>query len=326
MATENNTIDEDYPKTLPEFEERFFSEAACWQYLEELRWPDGFVCPACGSRRAWKIERGDLKFCRDCHRQTSATAGTIFHRTRKPLRLWFRVMWLITCRKSGASALDLQRQLGFTRYETVWVWLHKLRRAMVRPGRDRLTGEVEVDETYLGGHETGVRGRETDSKSIVVVAAEKNGPGIGRIRLGIVKDVTGKSLIGFAEDSISPGSTIFTDGWRGYNGLGEKKYVHNATNIQTSGKLAHELLPCVHRVASLLKRWWLGILQGGTQEKHLQYYLDEFTFRFNRRKSSQRGKLFFRLVQQSLEIDPINWEQVCRPRKRRPKRVQKNMS
>src|SRR3954467_11711601 len=185
----------DYPRTFQEFEVWFGSEAACRAYIRRLRWPDGFVCPACGVMDdPSEMSRG-LLLCRACGRQVSLTAGTIFQDTRKPLRLWFLAMWFITSQKNGVSALGLQRVLGLGGYETAWTWLHKLRRAMVRPGRDRLAGSVEVDETYIGGPEEGMRGRQTETKAIVVVAAEKNGSGIGRIRLQRVMDVSGNSLI-----------------------------------------------------------------------------------------------------------------------------------
>ena len=293
---------EDYPRTLLEFERRFATEEACVAYAEGIRWPDGFRCPGCDSDHAWRTGRG-VWFCGRCRRQTSVTAGTVFEGTRKPLGLWFRAMWLVTSQKHGISALGLQRELGLKRYETAWIWLHKLRRAMVRPGRERLSGTVEVDETYVGGHEKGVNGRETAAKSIVVIAAEARGEGIGRIRLGPVPDVSARSLVAFVRKSVEPGSVVHTDGWSGYAPLQRKGYRHEVTRIERSGRLAHELLPRVHRVASLLKRWWLGTHQGAIQPHHLDYYLDEFTFRFNRRQSRQRGKLFYRLLQQALQTE-----------------------
>jgi transposase-like protein len=221
-------------------------------------------------------------------------------------------MWLITGEKNGISALGLQRQLGFRRYETVWTWLHKLRRAMVRPGRDRLSGRVEADETYVGGPEEGVHGRQTETKAIVVIAAEERGRGIGRIRMKRVPDVSGDSLLRFLEEAVSPGSTVHTDAWKGYDGVGSKGFAHEVTNLSRSGLLAHELLPRVHRVASLLKRWWLGgTHQGAIRSSHLDYYLDEFTFRFNRRTSRKRGKLFYRLMQQAVATTPVSWEDVA---------------
>jgi len=316
-------VEEDYPGNLVEFSERFTSDDACRAYLERIRWPDGFRCPACGGTRAWPTGRLGLRECGGCHHQTSVTAGTIFEGTRKPLRLWFLAMWLITSEKNGISALGLQRELGFTRYETVWTWLHKLRRAMVRPGRDRLSGCVEVDETYLGGEEEGLRGREVEKKFIVAIAVEEDGEGMGRIRLRRVEDVSGRSLLSFVQEAVQPGSVVHTDGWSGYANLARHGYQHEVTNISRSEELAHELLPRVHRVAALLKRWLLGTHQGAVGKYHLDYYLDEFTFRFNRRTSNQRGKLFYRLVQQAVQVDPVSWAEVAagqrQPSKHGPK-------
>ncbi len=294
----------DYPRTLREFDEWFSSEAACAEYLRRLRWPDGFRCPACGGGKAWTTARDELR-CVTCQRQTSAIAGTIFEGTRKPLRVWFQAMWYVTNQKLGGSALGLQRVLGLGSYQTAWAWLHKLRRAMVRPGRDRLSGRVEVDETYVGGPEEGLRGRKTESKAIVAVAAQEDGPGIGRIRLRRVRDVSAESLHRFVEEAVAPRSVVHTDAWGGYSGLEAKGYRHKVSNLTRTGRLAHELMPRVHRVVSLLKRWLLGTHQGAVTDRHLDYYLDEFTFRFNRRRSFARGLLFYRLLQQAVEIDPV---------------------
>ncbi len=309
---------EDYPGNLVEFGERFSTDAACRAYLEKIRWPDGFRCPACGGTRAWPTGRLGLWECTGCQHQTSATAGTIFEGTRKPLRLWFLAMWLITSEKNGISALGLQRELGFTRYETVWTWLHKLRRAMVRPGRDRLSGRVEVDETYLGGEEEGLRGREVENKFVVAIAVEEDDAGMGRVRLRRVEDVSQRSLLPFLQEAVEPGSVIHTDGWRGYANLPSHGYKHEVTNVSRSEELAHVLLPRVHRVAALLKRWLLGTHQGAVGKNHLDYYLDEFTFRFNRRASNKRGKLFYRLVQQAVQVDPVSWNEVAAGRRKGP--------
>jgi transposase-like protein len=220
-------------------------------------------------------------------------------------------MWLVTAEKNGISAMGLQRELGFSRYETAWTWLHKLRRAMVRPGRDRLSGVVEVDETYVGGDAEGPRGRGSEKKFIVVVAAEEKPEGIGRIRLRRIPDAFSKSLLWFVQDVVEAGATIRTDGWAGYNRLSKLGYKHDAVNLSRSEELAVELLPHVHRVASLLKRWLLGTHQGIVGEKHLDYYLDEFTFRFNRRKSRERGKLFYRLGQQAVQVDSVSWTNIA---------------
>jgi transposase-like protein len=213
-------------------------------------------------------------------------------------------MWFVTGRKNGVSALGLQRVLGFGSYETAWTWLHKLRRAMVRPGRDALTGVVEVDETYVGGPEEGVRGRQTQTKAIVVVAAEESGRGVGRIRLRRVMDVSGDSLIPFVREAVAPGSVVHTDEWSGYSGLAKAGYEHHITVISSSAEKAHEVMPRVHIVAALLKRWLDGTHQVGVQQQHLNYYLDEFSFRFNLRHSKARGLLFYRLAQQAVAVGP----------------------
>ncbi|MBE0616537.1 MAG: IS1595 family transposase, partial [Proteobacteria bacterium] len=287
---------EDYPRSLAEFEARFISEAVCLEYLAQLRWPDDFMCPRCGGSAAWQTNRG-LWHCRRCGNQTSVTAGTIFHRTRKPLQLWFRAMWHITSQKYGANALGLQRVLGLGSYKTAWQWLHKLRRAMVRPGRDRLSGCVQVDETYVGGRKPGPPGRGAKGKALVVIAVEDKSPdGVGRIRLQHVPDASAASLDRFLEDTVTPGTIVQTDDWSGYAHLPASGYRRNVVKP--------EQLKLPHLVASLFKRWLLGTYQGGVKPTHLIYYLDEFTFRFNRRASTHRGKLFYRLVQQALMVDP----------------------
>jgi transposase-like protein len=238
------------------------------------------------------------------------TAGTVFQDTRKPLRLWFLAMWFITSQKNGVSALGLQRELGLGSYETAWTWLHKLRRAMVRPGRDNLSGEIEVDETYVGGAEEGKRGRGAETKAIIAVAAEKSGRGIGRIRLRRIEDVSADTLTSFVRDVVVPGAVIHTDGWRGYNGLAAAGYRRHVSVIGDGPDPAHEVMPRVHLVASLLKRWLVGTHQGGIQHQHLDYYLDEFTFRFNRRRSQARGLLFHRLAQQAVAISPAPYKSI----------------
>jgi transposase-like protein len=302
-------MDEDYPKTLLAMENRFATEDACREYLTKLRWPTGFVCPACEGKVGW-ADRRHRWTCQDCRRQSTVTAGTIFAGTHLPLQVWFRAVWLITSQKSGASALGLQRVLGLGSYETAWSWLHKLRRAMVRPGRDRLKGRVEVDEAFVGGVSAGT-GRDGLGKALVAIAAEEEGKAIGRIRLARVPDASTPSLHGFIEQSIAPGSTVHTDGWAPYQGLEKLGYTHSVTRLKGKGKeAAVEQLPRVHRVASLLKRWLLGTHQGAVGPTHLDYYLDEFTFRFNRRRSASRGKLFFRLLEQAVQVRPVTYESI----------------
>lgn len=293
---------EEYPKTLADFERWFATEEACREFLFKLRWPEGFVCPRCQSRIGWPTSR-DLWVCTACGHQASLTAGTIFQDTHKPLTLWFRAMWWVTSQKNGASALGLQRVLGLGSYRTAWTWLHKMRRAMVRPGRDRLSGAVEVDETYLGATEQGVRGRATASKVLIAVAAEQAGRAIGRIRMRRIPNASAASLHAFIRDSVEVGSQIHTDGWTGYQGLEKHGYDHRVIMGRTV-TTPDDLLPRIHLVASLLKRWLLGTHQGAVSDEHLDYYLDEFTFRFNRRTSKHRGKLFHRLLEQAVAVDP----------------------
>ena len=292
-----------------ELERRFSTEKACREYLFSLRWPAGFICPRCQGKVAWPMKRG-LWLCGKCRHQASVTAGTIFQDTHLPLTTWFRAMWFVTSQKNGTSALGIQRVLGLGSYKTAWALLHKLRRAMVRPGRDRLHGSVEVDETYWGGEEEGAVGRLTEDKALIAVAAEEDGNGIGRIRMRRIADTSRVSLHGFIAESIEPGSTVRTDGLNAYLGL--TGYIHDRQVQRRQPKGTH-LLPRVHRVVSLLKRWMLGTHQGAIGHEYLDYYLDEFTFRFNRRTSASRGKLFYRLAQQAVQISPVTFTSLAEP-------------
>jgi transposase-like protein len=303
---------EEYPRNLMELEAAFSTEAACREYLARLRWPDGFRCPRCGSGKSWPV-RSVLFQCAACGCQTSVTAGTIFQDTRTPLPVWFRAMWWVTTQKNGASALGLQRVLGLKSYETAWTWLHKLRRAMVRPGRELLSGRVEVDECYIGGPEEGLPGRLNLDKTLVVVAAEEDGAGIGRIRMRKILDASAESLTPFVRDSVELGSAVHTDGWLGYLPLKNNGYRHEVTYLKGKSKTPSELLPRVHRVISMVKRWLMGTHQGAVSQKHLDYYLDEFTFRFNRRRSKSRGTLFYRLAQQAVTVDPVPLDHLIHP-------------
>ncbi len=301
---------EEYPRTVLEMADWFPNEEACRDYLVRLRWPEGFVCPRCGHAGGWAATRGRM-ICSGCRHQASATAGTIFQDTHKPLRMWFWAVWQITSQKSGASAASLQAVLGLGSYSTAWTWLHKLRRAMVRPGRDRLRGRVEVDETLVGGEDPGSRGRRLGRKSLVIIAAEEDGEGIGRIRLRRIPDAKRPRLHGFLREAVEPGSVVHTDGFAAYRGLEALGCRHEATVLLGQDKdAACRFLPRVHRVAALLKRWLLGTHQGAVSAEHLDYYLDEFTFRFNRRMSASRGKLFYRLLQQAVQVDPAPYHQI----------------
>jgi transposase-like protein len=252
-----------YPRTFQEMDERFRSEASYREYIQRLRWPKGFVCPKCGVvGEPWMMSRGRLR-CRTCEWETSLTAGTVFQDTRKPLRMWFLAMWFITSQKNGVSALGLQRVLGLGSYETAWTRLHKLRRAMVRPGRDLLSGVVEVDDTYVGGPEEGTRGRKTEYKAIVAVAVEKNGRDSGRIRLRRIGDVSADSLLPFVQSAVMPGSTVHTGGWKGYAGLEAAGYRHQATVI---GAGSNRLTRSCRGGATLSRRFSSGGCSACTRE------------------------------------------------------------
>ena len=300
----------EYPLTLEEFEKQFNTEEACRDYIFNIRWPNGFQCPRCGHNKAWPI--GKVLFqCTSCHYRASVIAGTIFQNTHKSLTMWFRAMWWITSQKNGASALGLQKILGLGSYETAWSWLHKLRRAMVRPGRDKLSGYVEVDEAYIGGEREGKRGRGSENKVLVVIAVEVNAGKIGRIRISRAANASGECLKRFVHESVEKGSTVNTDGWQGYNGLTEEGYIHEVTVAKHSKKSG--LLPHVHLIISLMKRWLMGTHQGAVSNKHLEYYLDEYTFRFNRRASHYRGKLFYRLIQNAVVVEPLTYNSIVNP-------------
>jgi hypothetical protein len=293
----------DYPRTYQELLEWFPDDAACLEYLAAVRWPDGFVCPACGGQDAWRTG-GGLWMCRDCGRKTSLTAGTIFHRTRTPLLSWFAAIWFVTSQKNGISAQGLQRVLGFGSYETAWAWMHKLRRAMVRPDREQLAGVVEVDETFVGGVSIGRLGASSDTVPVMVAVEKVNGGNrLGRVRLEVAERPATLKLVEFAQRMIVPGSTIRTDGATMMRRLSKLGYTHDyATGYNAPDPNA--VLPGVHLVASLLKRWLTGTLHYAVADHQLRYYLDEYTFRFNRRTARSRGLLFYRLLQQAVNTDP----------------------
>lgn len=307
-------LEESYPKDFQEFLNQFSDEESCLQYLMKIRWKDGYACSNCQSKKYWITSKHKIH-CSECGKEYSITSGTIFQDSKKPLLLWFHIMWWVVAQKTGASANNLTDFMGFGSYETAWTWLHKLRRAMVRTGRENLTGEVEVDETYIGGEETGTgkTGRGSVSKSLVVVATECIGKQVGRVRFRIIKNASSENLIPFIEENIEIGSTVITDGWRGYHSLtNNTNYNHVVKEISKNNKKAHEMLPHVHMVDSLLKRWINGTHQGKISAKHLEYYLDEFAFRFNRKMSTYRGKLFFRLMQQAVSTPPSTYENITK--------------
>ncbi|MCJ7744148.1 MAG: IS1595 family transposase, partial [Dehalococcoidales bacterium] len=240
------------------------------------RWPEGFVCPRCGGRKYhWMDKRGLLQ-CATCRYQVSPTAGTVMHRSKMPLKFWFHAAYLVTTLTPGLSAVQFQRQVGLTSYQTAFTMLHKLRASMVRSGRDKLSGLVEVDETYIGGERPGKTGRGAEGKAIVAGAVDIRGKYANRVRLKVIPNVTGASLTTFIKENAIEGSTIRTDDWVGYSGLERAGYHH----VVEQGEMIH-----IHRLFSNLKTWLLGTHHGAVRKQHLQAYLNEFTFRFNRRNT-----------------------------------------
>lgn len=300
----------DFPNTYREFIEMFPDDDACVAFLAKLRWPEGFICPACKQASIpWNADR-DRLICPICRHQTSVTAGTIFDKTRTPLKTWFEAAWHVSTAKSGMSAKTLERTIG-TSYKVAWMMLHRFRVAMVNNERSQLSGIVEVDESFVGGEtHGGKRGRGT-GKSIVVIAVEIKQPkGFGRVRMRHIPDSSGDSLVPFICDMIAPGSVVRTDGWKGYNSVTDHGYQREIIVQSSSGDPAHVSMPGVHRIASLFKRWILGTHQGSVLPLHLQSYLEEFTFRFNRRTSRSRGLVFRRLIEQAVITKPTTMEDI----------------
>ena len=311
-----------FPGSLGEFQAWFRTDADCLDYLDWLRWPQGFVCPECGHARAWELA-DDRYECRECHERFSATAGTIFHKTRTPLTVWFTACWLFATQKDGISALSLKRSLEIGSYQTAWAMLHRLRWVLVRPGRERLAGDVEVDETYIGGEEPGLRGgRQKGKKVLVGVAVERKEPkGFGRCRMVPIPDASGESLRAFLIENVEPGAKVITDGWGSYPFATRDLYVHEPLK-GASGADASKLLPGVHKVSSLAKRWLLGTHQGSVDEAHLAGYLNEFVFRFNRRRSRSRGLVFHRVLELAAAHDPVRYRDlIANPRPGRAPRL-----
>ena len=310
-----------YPRSMGEFHAWFRTDADCLDYLEWLRWPAGFVCPDCGHAGGWRL--GDGRFmCCACGGRRSVTAGTIFDRTRTPLTVWFTACWLLATGKDGISALSVKRVLEIGSYQTAWAMLHRLRSVLVRPGRDRLAGTVEVDETYIGGAEPELRGGRARGKKVLTgIAVEVREPkGLGRCRMAPLVDASAASLHGFVTDHVEPGATVITDGWQGYHGLDRLGYVHDRRSQRAArgrGDDADKLLPAVHRVASLAKRWLLGTHQGSMDDAHLNSYLNEFVFRFNRRRSRSRGMVFYRVLELAVAHDPVRYQDLIASRRPR---------
>jgi transposase-like protein len=311
----------DYPRSVGEFLAWFATDADCRDYLEWLRWPAGFVCDECGHAGGWRVADGRWK-CAGCSHRTSVTSGTIFDRTRTPLTVWFQAVWSFATAKDGISALGLQRAVEIGSYQTAWAMLHRLRSVLVRPGRELLSGTVEVDETYIGGEEPGLAGgRAKGKKALVVLAVEVKHPkGFGRCRMRIIGDASAPTLRTFITDTVASGATVITDGWTGYLGIDKAGYTHDRHSQRAARALGEDpgtLLPGVHRIASLVKRWLASTHQGAVETEHLAGYLDEFCFRFNRRTSSSRGLVFLRVLQLAVGHDPVRYRQLIkRPRPR----------
>lgn len=300
------TIDKGFPKDFEEFLDWFSTEQDCRDYLEWIRWGKGFSCLKCGHWEYWETNDG-LRRCKKCEFKCSVRSGTVFEDGRKSLRLWFHVMWLLMAQKTGVSAENLKDTFGFGSYQTTWGWLQKLRSVMIGPGRDFLVGRIEMDETYVGGQKEGKRGRGAECKTLVLVAVEADsGKKLGRVRFRVIQSASSKEIRSFVDDYISEDATVVTDGFRSYGFLDELSIKHEKLILSSAHKNneSQSQLEHVHLVISLLKRWLLGTHQGAVTPRHLSGYLDEFAFRFNRRLSTHRGKLFYRLIQQAVTTRP----------------------
>lgn len=300
----------DYPADLAEFRVWFPSDGACLDYLEWLRWPNGFVCPHCNADSAGRDSLARYR-CHGCRKQVSVTSGTMFHRSRVPLTVWFEAAWLMSVSKSGVTAAHLHRVLPISSYQTVWAMLAKFRQVMAPSRSALLSGRVEVDETLIGGPRTGAPGRGAAGKTLVAGAIEVTDQGWGRARLAVIPDASAVSLREFITTCIAPGATVVTDGWTSYPSALEG-YEHEPINISASGQPAHESLPAVHRLFALTKRLLEGTYQGGGSAEHLGEYLDEFVFRFNRRHSRSRGLVFMRLLQRTTADQAVTYRQLVR--------------
>ncbi len=299
----------DLPGDLPSFLKRFGTDAKCRAYLVRARWPVGFRCTGCGHDLAYSHKKRLIEECTACGKQHSILAGTIFEQTKTGLATWFLAIYLVTSSKGGISAMELKRQMGFGSYQTAWSWLHKIRKAMVRPERPPLSQRVEADETYVGGPRPGTPGRGAAGKIRVAGAVETGrgqarGRRLGRLRLAVVPDVSAKSLEGFLAGAVARPASVATDGWSGYAGLAPAGWRHEPLNLSASWGDAALRLPAIHLVFGLAKRWLLGTHHGAVSSKHLPAYLDEFTFRFNRRTAKSISHRFARLIEHAVQIQP----------------------
>jgi transposase-like protein len=305
----------DLPKDLPTFLSRFGSDQQCREYLFKARWPEGFRCAGCGHDDAYALRTKLIYECVACGKQHSLLAGTIFEQTKTGLAKWFLAIYLVTASKGGIAATELQRQMGFGSYQTAWSWLHKIRRAMVAPGRAPLTGRVEADETYVGGPRSGRPGRGAAGKAVVAGAVESGrgkgtGRRLGRLRMQAVADSSARSLTGFLAGNVAKPAAIATDGWSGYHRLDAEGYAHQPVRLTASWGDAALRLPAIHLVFGLAKRWLLGTHHGALSNKHLQAYRDEYVFRFNRRTAKSISHRFARLIEHAVATDPITYRAI----------------
>jgi transposase-like protein len=306
---------DDLPRDLPGFLARFGTDEQCRDYLIRARWPEGFCCAACGHGRCHALRARLALECAACGKQHSYMAGTIFEQTKTGLARWFLAIWLVTSSKGGISAVELKRQMGFGSYQTAWSWLHKIRRAMVRPGRTPLALRVEADETYVGASKPGRPGRGAAGKTLVAGAVESGrgkarGRRLGRLRLAVVPDASANSLEGFLAGAVARPAAVATDGWSGYGRLGEAGYAHEPINLAASWGDAALRLPAIHLVFGLAKRWLLGTHHGAVRPKHLQAYLEEYVFRFNRRTANSIAHRFARLIEHAVQTPPLTYRDI----------------
>jgi transposase-like protein len=298
----------EYPKNLREFDRIFANDEKCLAFLENIRWKSDFKCQSCGESEYWSQSTG-LRRCKSCKFNNSVKVGSIFESSKLPLKTWFHAIWWVTSQKTGASALGLQKNIGLGSYRSAWLLLHKIRNAMIHVDRNQLSGEVEVDEAFIGGIKSGKRGRGAEGKELVVIAAECSGnKRVGRARIQRIPDASAESLEAFILANIVEGSTIHTDGWPSYSKLNALGYIHKPKSSTSTNH--DELLPRVNIVTSLLKRWILGTLHGRADPKHMDYYFEEFLFRFNRRTSKARGLLFQRVIDNAVKVEPTPYKEI----------------
>jgi transposase-like protein len=295
-----------FPRTIEEFGKMFPTEAACYRYLLKVRWPKGFSCPRCGHRKACVLEKRRLYQCAQCKYQASLTARTIFHGTRTPLKVWFWAVFFFSRHKQGISALQFKKDLGLSSYQTAWSICHKVRSALQESKKFPLQGLIEADDAYVGGNEPGVHGRETQRKAVVAVAIEGRGKHAGRARMEVVEDASARSLVPFIDMNVAPGSSVATDGWKGYEDLVKFGYEHEQI-ILGRPERASKLLPWVHITFSNLKSWLKGTFHS-VSKKHLPLYLQEFCFRLNRRWDEPG--IFLRLLRRLTFASPLSYRQL----------------